>query len=121
MKILVDMNLSPAWVPFLANQGIDALHWSNVGAATASDTEILAYAASHAFVIFTHDLDFGILLAVRKQRGPSIIQIRTQDVLPDALGPLLLRTLGACRDHLESGAIVTVEPGQSRIRMLPIR
>ncbi|MGD0872249.1 MAG: DUF5615 family PIN-like protein [Bryobacteraceae bacterium] len=31
MKFLVDMNLSPLWVPFLSNQGFEAVHWSTVG------------------------------------------------------------------------------------------
>jgi predicted nuclease of predicted toxin-antitoxin system len=31
MKFLVDMNLSPLWVPFLTNQGFEAVHWSTVG------------------------------------------------------------------------------------------
>jgi predicted nuclease of predicted toxin-antitoxin system len=31
MKILLDMNLPPAWVDFLENQGFQAIHWSNVG------------------------------------------------------------------------------------------
>jgi predicted nuclease of predicted toxin-antitoxin system len=31
MKFLIDMNLSPLWVPFLANQGFEAVHWSTVG------------------------------------------------------------------------------------------
>jgi predicted nuclease of predicted toxin-antitoxin system len=35
MKILVDMNLSPGWVRFLADSGFEAVHWSNVGSATA--------------------------------------------------------------------------------------
>jgi predicted nuclease of predicted toxin-antitoxin system len=121
MKILIDMNLSPTWVPFLAEHGIEAVHWSNVGAPTSSDAELLAYAAARGFVVFTHDLDFGMLLAMRKQSGPSVIQIRTQDVLPETLGPVLLRILETCREQLESGAIVTVDPGQNRIRMLPIR
>ncbi len=59
MKILIDMNLSPMWVPFLAAHGVEAVHWSSVGTITAPDTEILAYAAAHAFVIFTHDLILG--------------------------------------------------------------
>ena len=29
MKILLDMNLPPAWVDFLENQGFQAIHWSN--------------------------------------------------------------------------------------------
>ena len=95
--------------------------WSSVGHATASDSEILAYAASHGLIVFTHDLDFGTILAFRGETAPSIVQIRTQDVLPEAIGTYLLRTLNACRHQLETGAIVTVQPGQNRVRILPIR
>ena len=28
MKLLVDMNLSPRWVPFLLDAGHEAVHWS---------------------------------------------------------------------------------------------
>jgi predicted nuclease of predicted toxin-antitoxin system len=45
MKILVDMSLSPAWVQFLMTYGIEALHWSAVGEASAPDSQILDYAA----------------------------------------------------------------------------
>src|SRR6218665_2467579 len=34
MKLLVDMNLSPRWVDVLADAGIEAAHWSAVGAFT---------------------------------------------------------------------------------------
>jgi predicted nuclease of predicted toxin-antitoxin system len=44
MKLLVDMNLSPRWVPFLAASQLDAVHWSMVGPVNATDTEIMAYA-----------------------------------------------------------------------------
>ena len=37
MKILVDMNLSPGWVDFLIEAGIEAVHWSKVGASDAND------------------------------------------------------------------------------------
>jgi len=30
MKILLDMNLPPAWVNFLENQGFQAIHWSTL-------------------------------------------------------------------------------------------
>lgn len=32
MKLLVDMNLSPRWVAVLVGAGVDAVHWSAVGA-----------------------------------------------------------------------------------------
>ena len=32
MKLLIDMNLSPTWVTAFAEAGIEAVHWSSVGA-----------------------------------------------------------------------------------------
>jgi predicted nuclease of predicted toxin-antitoxin system len=52
MKLLVDMNLSPRWVG-LTKAGFEAVHWSNVGAANASDTEIMRYASTHDYVVLT--------------------------------------------------------------------
>ncbi len=37
MKLLVDMNLSPRWITFLADAGIEAAHWSTLGANNAPD------------------------------------------------------------------------------------
>jgi predicted nuclease of predicted toxin-antitoxin system len=39
----VDVNLSPAWVERLATRGVDAVHWSDVGAITAEDHDILCW------------------------------------------------------------------------------
>ena len=84
MKILIDMNLSPLWVQFLVDSGFDSVHWSSIGPSAAPDTQIMDYASANGLVIFTHDLDFGALLASRKTSRPSVIQIRTQDVMPAA-------------------------------------
>lgn len=76
MKILIDMNLSPGWVSvFLANN-IDSVHWSTVGDAAAPDSEIISFARDNGFTIFTHDLDFGAMLALTRSGGPSVIQLR---------------------------------------------
>jgi len=48
MKLLVDMNLSPRWAKVLAGAGIEAVHWSTLGAKNASDAEIMAYASVNA-------------------------------------------------------------------------
>jgi predicted nuclease of predicted toxin-antitoxin system len=101
--------------------GFEAVHWSGVGAATASDAEIMDHASAGGFVIFTHDLDFGMLLATRRSDGPSVVQIRAQDVLPEAVGPHVLKALETARTHLDAGALVTIDPAQHRIRLLPIR
>jgi predicted nuclease of predicted toxin-antitoxin system len=120
MKILIDMNLSPLWVPFLASHQFEATHWSTVGTPSASDMQILSYALSNRAVILTHDLDFGTLLAARGTKGPSVIQIRAQDVLPSAIGALVVRAIRATEVQLEQGALVTVDPLRQRIRILPI-
>ena len=120
MRILIDMNLSPTWVQFFVTHGIEAAHWSAIGEASTPDSRILDYAASNEFVVFTHDLDFGAVLAARKTRGPSVIQIRTEDVLPSAIGEIVLLAIEAGRTHLEAGAIVTVDLARNRIRLLPI-
>jgi len=64
MKLLVDMNLSPQWTVLLRGAGWNAEHWSEVGNPDATDQEILAYASANDFVVLTHDLDFGAILAV---------------------------------------------------------
>lgn len=120
MKLLIDMNLSPLWVKFLADHGIESVHWSQVGHHATPDREIMDYAAAHRLVVFTHDLDFGALLAHRRSVQPSVIQIRVQDVLPNAIGDLVVRALGASRDQLLAGALVTVDPNRNRIRLLPL-
>lgn len=66
MNLLLDMNLPRSWVGFLNNAGHDAVHWASVGDPRAEDVEIMEYARSEARVVFTHDLDFGMLLALTR-------------------------------------------------------
>ena len=120
MKILLDMNLSPQWVQFLANHGFETVHSSEIGQASAPDATIMEYAGRHGFVVFTHDLGFAALLASRKVRQPSVIQVRAQDILPAAIGDQVVRALTAYRSQLEAGALVTIDPSRQRIRLLPI-
>jgi predicted nuclease of predicted toxin-antitoxin system len=121
MKILVDMNLSPDWVRFLAAHGIEAVHWSQVGNPRATDEEITGWARDHGCIVFTHDLDFAALVATTSADGPSVLQMRTQDVLPDTAGKDILDLLRDHRGALEQGAIVTMDKVISRVRILPIR
>ncbi|MGA2716797.1 MAG: DUF5615 family PIN-like protein [Bryobacteraceae bacterium] len=60
MKFPIDMNLSPLWVSFLAGHGFEAIHWSTVGRPGAADSEIVDFAAANGWIVFTHDLDFGM-------------------------------------------------------------
>ena len=118
MKLLLDMNIPPRWVKFLSDQGIESVHWSNVGESTAQDRQVMAYAQEHGYVVFTHDLDFGALLAARRTRGPSVIQVRTQMVVPEAIGDLVLKAIKQFARELEQGALITIDPYRSRARIL---
>lgn len=69
MKLLVDMNLSPEWVGVLKEAGWESVHWSSVGDPRALDSEIMAWAKQRGHVVFTHDLDFGSLLALTQAKG----------------------------------------------------
>lgn len=84
MKVLIDVNLSPEWCNYLRASGIEAIHWSTVGALTASDEEIMRFACENGYIVFTHDLDFSTILALTGDDGPSVVQMRTQDVMAAA-------------------------------------
>jgi predicted nuclease of predicted toxin-antitoxin system len=120
MKFLIDMNLSPLWVNFPAEHGFEATHWSKVGHAGAADTEIFDFAAAGNWIVFAHDLDFGNLLAALRTSKPSVLQVRTQDVLPSAMGDMVLRAIRRAEPQLTAGAIVTVDSLRHRIRLLPL-
>jgi len=121
MKILIDMNLPPRWAKVFAAESWEALHWSEVGAPTASDREIMAWARDNEYIVFTHDLDFSALLATTQGEGPSVIQVRTQNVLPEAIGKLVIDSLERFRSELDKGAIITIDPHRTRVRILPLR
>ena len=120
MKLLVDMNLGPAWVETLQAAGWQAAHWSTLGNPSARDVDIMRFAREGDWVIFTHDLDFGTILAHTHAGRPSVFQVRAQDVSPEHLGLLVCRTLQQFTSELEMGALVTVDEARQRVRLLPL-
>jgi len=120
MKLLVDMNLSPRWIALLRDAGWQAVHWSTVGRGNEPDVEIMAYAAEQGCVVLTHDMDFGAILAATHGEKPSVIQLRMEDVTPQMAGSRVLAALRHMEQELESGALLTVDRRQVRVRMLPL-
>ena len=120
MKVLVDMNLSPSWVPVLERNGFPAVHWSAVGESSALDSVVLGWARDNAHIVFTNDLDFGAILAATRAARPSVIQARTQDVSPDHLGDIVVSALHEHQEMLERGAIITIDESRLRVRILPL-
>lgn len=121
MKLLVDMNLSPRWVGVLANAGIEAVHWSILGAKNAPDPEIMAYASANDYVVLTHDLDFSAILAATHGDKPSVVQIRSEDLSPDAIGKQIIAALRQMETELADGALLTIDPNRTRLRLLPLQ
>src|SRR6266540_4043780 len=119
VKLLVDMNLSPDWVPVLQSHGWSAVHWSTVGDPRAPDHDIMDWARANDSVVFTHDLDFGTVLALTHATGPSVLQIRGQNVLPEDIGPVVIAALRQHDAALAAGALVVVDVKKSRVRVLP--
>jgi predicted nuclease of predicted toxin-antitoxin system len=121
VKLLVDMNLSPSWVDRLARRGFEAVHWSTIRDATAPDSEILTWAKEHGFVVITNDLDFSAILAASASATPSVVQIRTQDLLSDEVVSAVVHAIEAHRDHIQRGALLSIDEAATRVRVLPLR
>lgn len=104
----------------LVGTGLDAIHVRALGLAQATDETIFDRAASDHRVVVSADTDFGTILAIRQSRFPSVILFRGgTERRPARQVTLLLRNLEAIRKPLEEGALVVIEEGRIRIRLLP--
>jgi len=120
MNILIDMNLSPAWVEELKRHGIASAHWSTIGKPDAPDNIIIDWARTNDYIVFTHDLDFGTALALSKAEKPSVIQVRTQNVTIAHLSKMVISSLVTYTDLLKKGALIVLDEDKKRIRILPL-
>jgi predicted nuclease of predicted toxin-antitoxin system len=120
LNILIDMNLSPDWTAILRDAGFVAVHWSTVGDPKANDRTIMEWAEANGHLVFTHDLDFGTILALTHKTGPSVIQVRGENVLPDYMANLVINALRQHEQDLKAGALVVVDQRKNRVRVLPL-
>ena len=120
MKFVVDMNLSPRWVEVFMTAGLEATHWSALGDPRATDRSIMQWARSNGYIVFTHDLDFGAILAATQASGPSVLQIRAEKVLPEDAGDTVIAAIHRFQDELDQGALISVDPENARARILPL-
>lgn len=80
----------------------------------------MAYARVNSCVVLTHDLDFSSILAATHGAKPSVVQIRAVDVNPDVIGNKVISALRQVQVELEEGALLTIDTGRTRIRLLPL-
>jgi len=93
VKLLLDMNLSPRWVEWLARDGFEAVHWSAV---------------------------FSAILAASSGRSPSVVQLRAQDLLSEEGVSVVVRAIRAHAEIIDQGALLSVDETGSRVRLLPL-
>lgn len=120
MKALIDMNLPPALAEILTENGIEAVHWVNVGAPDAKDAEIMEYAHDNDYVVVSCDLDFSAILSVTHGTKPSIVQLRTHGLQIEKMAKIIAIALQHHRVEMDSGAIMTIDIRRARVRLLPL-
>jgi predicted nuclease of predicted toxin-antitoxin system len=121
MKILIDMNLSPSWENYLAEEGFECVHWSKIGEGNEPDSILFEYAKKNDYLILTHDLDFGAILAHTNENGPSVVQIRSNNITPAVYGKKLVSAVKQAEVYLKEGALIVIDETRSRIRVLPLK
>jgi predicted nuclease of predicted toxin-antitoxin system len=88
VKFIVDANLPPALARWLASEGHDAFHVSDLGMTSTPDRTIWQRAREISACIVTKDEDFTLLQAL-DPTGPAVVWIR----IGNAVRNVLLRRL----------------------------
>ena len=58
--------------------------------------------------------------ALSHEAGPSVLQVRAGNILPDYLEDFVVVALTQHETDLSTGALVVVDESRSRVRVLPI-
>jgi predicted nuclease of predicted toxin-antitoxin system len=120
LRFLADMGISRKTVQWLHDNDFDAVHLLDQGLERMPDNEIMIKAKQENRVVLTMDLDFGFLLAVSKEKVPSVIIFRLSNETSEVVNNRLKEVLSRFAKDLESGAILSVGDRNIRVRRLPI-
>lgn len=121
MRFLADMGISMKTILWLRERGHDAVHLREQGLQRLEDPDIIAKAQTEGRIVMTMDLDFGYLLAISRANLPSVIQFRLSDERSEMVNARLAQVLEIAMQHLEAGAIISVNEKNIRVRQLPVQ
>jgi len=121
VRFLIDNALSPIVAEGPRRAGHDAVHVRDYEMQAAADTEVFARAITEDRIIVSADTDLGTLLALRREKKPSLILFMLgANRNPGHQTALLLRNLPALAETLECGCVAVIEDDRIRIRRLPV-
>ena len=113
MKLLLDTCVWGGAKKTLESSGHDVV-WAGDWAEDPGDEEILAKAHNEGRILVTLDKDFGEIAIVKGKPHSGIL--RLVNLSANQQGIVCLRVIEANGQVLQSGAIITVEPGRIRVR-----
>jgi predicted nuclease of predicted toxin-antitoxin system len=120
MRFLADMGVSQRVVTWLQEQGHDATHLRDEGLQRLENGDIFTKAFRELRIILTWDLDFTEIVALSKTGTVSAVVFRLMNTRSDHVIERLERVLSESAQDLEEGAIISVEEGRHRVRLLPL-
>jgi predicted nuclease of predicted toxin-antitoxin system len=120
MRFLADMGVSQRVVMWLHEQGHDATHLRDEGLQKLENGAIFTKAFRESRIILTWDLDFTEILALSKTGTVSAVVFRLMNTRSTHVVERLERVLSESAQDLEEGAIISVEEGRHRVRLLPL-
>ncbi|PAW89360.1 MAG: hypothetical protein B9S33_02965 [Pedosphaera sp. Tous-C6FEB] len=120
MKLLLDQGTPRSAAMLLRQAGFDVVHTGEIGLAEAEDSEIIRHAADDDRIVVTLDADFHTQLALTQASKPSVVRIRVEGLRAEDFSRLLQQVLRQCRADLETGAMISVNEFQIRVRRLPV-
>lgn len=120
MKILLDEGLPRRAAALLREEGVDAVHLTEVDDPSTADVSILETARADDRIVVTLDADFHALLAVNGWSAPSVIRIRRQGLSAHDVADLVRHLLVEHEPTLRQGAALSVRAHLVGIRKLPL-